>query len=100
MMDCISREATINYFNNFEKKISSMPLMDVVDRLKEMPSVTPKQRIGKWIKSRDNYGNNHYTCPFCENDIATKADTLGDNYCSNCGAKLQEFEPQESEDKE
>jgi hypothetical protein len=43
MMDCISREATINYFNNFRKKISSMPLMDVVDRLKELPSVTPQE---------------------------------------------------------
>jgi len=60
----------------------------------------PRKMVGSWIKSRDSYGNNHFTCPFCEHDIATKADTLGDNYCSNCGAKLQEFEPQESENKE
>ena len=51
-----------------------------------------ERMVGSWIKSRDSYGNNHFTCPFCEHDIATKADTLGDNYCSNCGARLQESE--------
>lgn len=74
------------------------PDMTVTEFVEDLPPVTPKQRIGKWIKSRDSYGNNHFTCPFCEHDIATKADTLGDNYCSNCGAKLQESEPQESEE--
>lgn len=51
-------------------------------------ALSQEQKSGKWIKSRDYYGNNHYTCPFCEHDIATKADTWEDNYCSNCGAKL------------
>ena len=55
-----------------------------------------KPKTGHWIKSRDCYGNYHFTCPFCEHDIATKyADTWEDNYCSNCGAKMDE--PQESE---
>ncbi len=45
---------------------------------------------GHWIKSRDCYGNNHFTCSFCEHDIATKySDTWKDNYCSNCGAKME-----------
>lgn len=58
------------------------------------PPVTPQPKTGMWIKSRDSYGNNHFTCPFCEHDIATKyAGTWEDNYCSNCGARL------ESEDK-
>ena len=55
-------------------------------------NATNERMVGSWIKSRDSYGNNHFTCPFCEHDIATKADTLGDNYCSNCGARLQESE--------
>ena len=41
--DCISRKDTIDYFNDFREKIKSMPLMDVVDRLKELPSVYPKK---------------------------------------------------------
>ena len=68
---------------------------EVLREIEDAPSVIPQQRIGKWIKSRDGYGNNHYTCPFCEHDIATKADIWGDNYCSNCGAKLQESEDKE-----
>lgn len=59
-------------------------------RLAELPSVTPQPRKGHWIKSRDSYGTNHYTCPFCEHDIATKyAGTWKDNYCSNCGADMR-----------
>ena len=64
---------------------------DVYEKIVEQLSpITPQPKMGKWIKSRDSYGNNHFTCPFCEHDIATKADTLGDNYCSNCGAKMEE----------
>lgn len=51
--------------------------------------IEQEPKTGRWIKSRDCYGNNHFTCPFCEHDIATKADTWGDNYCSNCGAKME-----------
>ena len=58
-----------------------------------LPPVEPQQKIGQWIKSRDCYGNNHFTCSFCGNDIATKYDGIWkDNYCSNCGAKMQESE--------
>lgn len=60
--------------------------------LVNLMNVLEKQMVGSWIKSHDSYGNNHFTCPFCEHDIATKVDTLRDNYCSNCGAKLQESE--------
>ena len=55
-------------------------------------------RTGHWIKSRDSYGNNHFTCPFCGHDIATKSDIWEDNYCSNCGERM--FEPQEGGDQE
>lgn len=66
-------------------------LMDVLE--KQMINSRSKNRdIDNWIKSHDSYGNNHFTCPFCELDIATKADTLGDNYCYNCGARLLENE--------
>lgn len=50
-------------------------------------------KTGHWIKSRDCYGNNHFTCSFCGHDIATKADIWDDNYCSNCGCRM--IEPQE-----
>ena len=108
--DCISRKAVLDaidskawefcdYLISKGRNDEQKPVSHFADNLREcvrveLPSVTPKQRIGKWIKSRDGYGNNHYTCPFCKLDIATKyAGTLKDNYCSNCGAKM--VEPQE-----
>ena len=64
---------------------------------KVIETIEQEPKIGHWIKSRDCYGNYHFTCPFCEHDIATKyADTWEDNYCSNCGAKM--VKPQESEE--
>lgn len=52
-------------------------------------NATNERMIGSWIKSRDSYGTNHFTCPFCEHDIATRnADNWDDNYCSNCGARM------------
>ena len=52
-------------------------------------NATNERMVGSWIKSRDSYGTNHFTCPFCEHDIATRnADNWDDNYCSNCGARM------------
>ena len=82
-----------DYLNGCESEHKMNELFNYVLELQKN-----ERMVGSWIKSRDSYGNNHFTCPFCEHDIATKADTLGDNYCSNCGAKM--VEPQESEDKE
>jgi hypothetical protein len=48
-----------------------------------------EQKSGKWIKGKDDYGTNHFTCPFCGHDIATKAENWDDNYCANCGADLR-----------
>ena len=68
---------------------------DVIRLLSLVPSVhipdnaTNERMVGSWIKSRDSYGTNHFTCPFCEHDIATRnADNWDDNYCSNCGARM------------
>ena len=68
------------------------------DAVNKLPPVNPQPKTGHWIKSRDCYDNNHFTCPFCGHDIATKADTWDDNYCSNCGAKM--VKPQERSDEE
>ena len=85
--DAISRAEVLNLIDSKDPNYEVRHFKEDVECL---PPVTPQQRIGKWIKSRDNYGNNHFTCPFCEHDIATKyAGTWDDNYCSNCGARLE-----------
>lgn len=106
--DAISRQAVIEVLNKMDRYVADeLTLCDterkfpqnevfIVDDVYEeiveqLPPVKPAEKVGQWIKSRDSYGNNHFTCPFCEHDIATKYDgAWEDNYCSNCGAKMQE----------
>lgn len=68
-------------YNEWGKNIkNAIPIPD---------NATNERMVGSWIKSRDSYGTNHFTCPFCEHDIATRnADNWDDNYCSNCGARM------------
>ena len=90
MDDLISREATLDAFADYVAHGMSMNDYDELEYMViHMPSVST-EKTGRWIKSRDSYGNNHFTCPFCEHDLATKYDgTWNDNYCSNCGAKME-----------
>lgn len=86
--DAISRaEALRHSFQIYDDGVGYKVIF--ADKIEQLPPVKPQEKTGRWIKSCDCYGNKHFTCPFCEHDIATKADTLGDNYCSNCGAKMQ-----------
>ena len=76
---------------------TALTCMEMKDALMEgipIPdNATNERMVGKWIKSRDIYGMNHFTCPFCEHDIATQyADNWDDNYCSNCGARMEGME--------
>lgn len=89
--DAISRQTVLDVLKDKWNMFSDAndAMQESIDTIEALTPVTPQQRIGKWIKSRDSYGNNHFTCPFCEHDIATKyAGTWEDNYCSNCGAFL------------
>ncbi len=95
--DCISREKTLEKFCDYVGAGMSMNDYDALfDIVAKMPSVQPKAKTGYWIKSRDSYGNYHFVCSKCGNDIATQyADDWDDKYCSECGAKM--VESQESE---
>lgn len=42
MGDNISRKYAIKHFQDLNKQIKSMPITDIITRLKEMPSVQPK----------------------------------------------------------
>lgn len=98
--DLISRKAVIDAIDKWAKNMGvliALPVSEVTplfDSIHALPPVNPQEpKTGHWIKSRDSYGNNHFTCPFCEHDIATKyAGTWKDNYCSNCGARMERSE--------
>lgn len=88
--DAISRTEVKRIVDFYKEQIDG--IYRINESVDNLPPVTPQQKTGHWIKSQDSYGNYHFTCPFCEHDIATKADVWEDNYCSNCGAKLKEVE--------
>ena len=83
--DCISRHDALNCvtFNEFRYRI--------VEDIKALPSVTPKEKTGKWIYRQGIFGATY--CSKCDFELKTN----NTKYCPNCGARM--FEPQESEEK-
>lgn len=61
--------------------------------LQKLPSVTPKEKTGRWIDSKD-WKEKHYDfinfrkhCSLCNG-----TGNAHDKFCSNCGARMQEVE--------
>ena len=87
--DCVSRELVIDYLLsewNHELK-------DIVKGIRALPSVTPEQKIGRWIMSEDGLYR-----PICNKCGAhpwkgyiptTKGATEVFKYCPNCGARME-----------
>jgi len=99
MSDLISRQAVINtIFYKSDNSCDVVLSTDLMDRIKQLPSVTPERPKGKWIfhKPFDDGHKNCNECIECNQchtwlgyDCYAKTP-----YCPNCGAKM------ESEDKE
>ena len=100
--DLISREATIEAiykkYIGGKDAIKNAPINDLyaeglaeaVDAVWDMPSVTPKAKMGRWIdiqyfKADDTYYRPK--CPFCGKEPKEYS-----NFCPNCGAKMEEEE--------
>ena len=78
--DCISRERTMLRVREFIGNPTYTEKM-LVDDLNALPSVTPKEKTGKWIIMSSEICK----CSKCElfSDKVTK-------FCPNCGAKMIE----------
>ena len=66
---------------------SNHELKKAIDRICELPSVTPKQRIGRWICTIEDW--NKWTCSEC--GYYTRTDIhvyLGYDYCPKCGCQM------------
>ena len=83
--DCISRQAVIDACDQ------SINLFEAVDRIKELPPVTPQPKTGYWIVEVWN-NKEHHTCSSCQHVVDYEPCY---HYCPYCGAKM--VEPQESE---
>ena len=75
--DTVSRQAVLDEFHD---------LTNLYERIKQLPSVQPKQKTGRWILDEDkSLMFNIYKCSNCENIGARES-----KYCPNCGAKMVE----------
>ena len=91
--DAISRQAVLDAFGLFEKTrkyggdhsgYDTMMLYEIQQTLEDLPSVTPKQRTGQWIRHTDASGNSWHTCPACGHVAYTLT-----RFCPDCGACLE-----------
>jgi len=92
--DAISRQELLE--DLYKRDYTKFTHRDFVALVQYQDTVQQEPKTGHWIKSRDCYGNYHFTCSECGNDIATQySDNWEDKYCSECGCRM--VEPQESE---
>jgi hypothetical protein len=83
--DAISREEMLKYQYYLHGKMSNEENHKLWQFIKSLPSVTPKQKTGKWnVLGYDDPSVRMYKCSECHMKI-----TLKFNYCPNCGAKME-----------
>lgn len=94
--DCISRENTLKAMieqlgiRNEDYLIPAEATLYKV--VKNMPPVTPQQKMGKWLIKRIN-DCDHAICSVCNDDsyLSPEWDALElYKYCPNCGSKMSE----------
>ena len=85
MSDLISRQAVLD---EIDKRFDlARPFKQLI---KSIPSVTPAEKVGHWIKI-DDCSNSGYYCSECRKRVVKEgwSDTVKIiKYCPNCGAKM------------
>lgn len=85
--DAVSRQAVLNILfyksdGNGEVKLSN----ELRDRIRRLSPVTPKQKMGRWIKISPA---DIYECSECGQNVMT-SDICAYKFCHGCGAKMEE----------
>ena len=92
--DAISREAVVDDFIEWREKLeyavgedySGVHLLNVaIQKIWDMPSVTPSRRKGHWIDYSDE---GFVECPFCGHATNCEDNIDELHYCFYCGAEL------------
>ena len=88
--DCVSRKAVLEYIEGSDAELGHSSENEIVCQdIKELPSVTPIHKKGKWIITNDYltaaYGSIDYVkCSCCGEESLEEGD-----YCPNCGAEME-----------
>lgn len=80
--DCISRVDVLNLFNYGKLDEDMVYSADVINAVRDLPSVTPQRPRGEWIKVDDEEPI-AYDCSECNSMVSRKY-----NYCPKCGAYM------------
>ena len=96
--DAISRQAAIDAMYDLcgEESLKDNPWRDnphidsIIDAIEHLHPVTPKQKMGRWIKvvtETDSFGNETYRYECSECGFFAFFGT--ERYCPYCGAKME-----------
>lgn len=97
--DCISREEAIKWMENIRalnryyhpNEDDDITLVsEVISRLNQLPSVTPKEKTAVWV-GIDQEPHEVYECNAC-GWLLYDENRTDFKYCPNCGARMQEVE--------
>lgn len=88
--DCVSRQAVLNLLNLFNKtNYYSWEKCLLKRKIKELPSVTPTRKKGRWIKTGQSFIDPNkflcYSCSECGFDVG-KVKT---RFCPGCGLEMK-----------
>ena len=81
--DAVSRQAVKDIIHKY-KNDSECLISWAMDSICDLPSVTPKRRVGEWKKNEHTF----WTCSEC--GLVNKYNRVQYAYCPNCGAKMVE----------
>jgi len=98
--DCVSRSEVENILHNtmydnatHDKAYRVLGL--VRKQVDNLPSVTPKPKMGRWIAlENEEMETVGYYCSECDLPMETEQRT---NFCPNCGARMEESEGKNEE---
>ncbi len=86
--DCISRQAVLDTLMKCEEPCEDRQdfyldsTTEFEEKIKELPPVNPKQKIGHWIKSSIGGAK---ICSICQAHMGLSSF----KFCPNCGAKME-----------
>lgn len=90
--DAISRQAVLDMLEDINGETEGVGFYyeHYVEYIKNLPSVTPEEKIGHWIKIKNSRGTTvALRCSCCGNSPKRG---ISSDYCPNCGAKMKEVD--------